>query len=421
MRSGPVDDGTRRASALAAVMWMAANDLRQRLRDWSFLIFGLLVPFALAFVFSLLIGPLERASPVTAAVVLADEDVTVMSMGMRTALAAAAEAGVVTWTSAPDEAEARRRLEAGEADAAVVLRRGFGAAVAAAARTATETTDGADASKTEALGVTVVGRADRILATQIARGVTTAYVSRIRSGVWAASALGLAGHPVTFAIAVAQVAGAPDPLTLVAVKTSDRQLGPTTYYAAGMAVFFVFFIVQLGVMGLLDEERHGTLARLLAAPVARGAVLAAKVLSSVVIGVVSMVTLAVASTLIMGAEWGAPLGAFALILAVVASAAGILMLVAGLARSSEAAGNVQAVIAITLGALGGTFFPLPQTSGVMEWLPKASPHHWFMRGMGDLAAGGGVAATLPSLAALALFAFVTGAAGWALLARRLNR
>lgn len=421
MNAGSGGTNTPRAGTAAVVTWMALNDLRQRLRDRSFFIFGLMVPFALAFVFGLLVGPLERAAPVTAAVVLVDEDVTVMSMGMRTALAAAAEAGVVTWTSAPDEPEARRRLEAGEADAAVILRAGFGAAVAAAARTGSPAADGAAASEPDALGVTVVGRADRTLATQIANGVTTAYVSRLRSGVWAASALDLAGHPVTFALAVAQVASAPDPLTLVAVKTSARQLSPTTYYAAGMAVFFVFFIVQLGVMGLLDEERHGTLARLLAAPVARGAVLAAKVLSSVVIGVVSMVTLAVASTLIMGAEWGAPLAVFVLILAVVASAAGILMLVAGLARSSEAAGNVQAIIAITLGALGGTFFPLPQTGGVMEWLPKASPHYWFMRGMGDLAAGGGVGAISSSLGALALFAVVTGVVGWVLLGRRLNR
>ena len=52
-------------------------------------------------------------------------------------------------------------------------------------------------------------------------------------------------------------------------RTSRRrrkELDATTFYAAGMAVFFLFFTVQLGVSSLLDERRDGTLARMLVAP-----------------------------------------------------------------------------------------------------------------------------------------------------------
>ena len=44
-------------------------------------------------------------------------------------------------------------------------------------------------------------------------------------------------------------------------------IDPKTQVAAGMATFFLFFSVQFGVLGLLQERRQGTLPRLLAAPV----------------------------------------------------------------------------------------------------------------------------------------------------------
>ena len=47
------------------------------------------------------------------------------------------------------------------------------------------------------------------------------------------------------------------------------ELDAATFYAAGMAVFFLFFTVQFGVSSILDERRDGTLARMLVAPVRR--------------------------------------------------------------------------------------------------------------------------------------------------------
>lgn len=384
---------------------IATKDLRQRLRDRSLIIFGLLVPFALTFIFDMLLGPVTSGPPVIARVGLADLDGSLVSIGLSTALGAAADAGVVTWEEVPDADTARARVEAGELSAAIVVPAGFGSAV----------TQGTAAT------LQVVGNRDQGIATQVAESVAAAYASRLRAATLAAKALAASGAAAPSALVMAQVAAAPEPLTLTATPTSDRQLDMTTYYAAGMAVFFVFFIVQLGVTGLLDEERDGTLARLLAAPMARRNVLFGKVISSVAIGVASMAVLAVGSTIVMGADWGDPLGAAVLIVAVVVAAAGVLMLVAGLASSPEAAGNVQAVVAITLGSIGGVFFRLPAQEGLFGRLQGLAPHFWFMRGMGDLAGGGGVASLGEEVLALAVFAVVLGGLGWFLLERRLNR
>ena len=46
----------------------------------------------------------------------------------------------------------------------------------------------------------------------------------------------------------------------------DQAASQSTFFAIGMAVFFLFFAVEFGVRGLLEEREDGTLSRLLVAP-----------------------------------------------------------------------------------------------------------------------------------------------------------
>ncbi len=182
----------------------------------------------------------------------------------------------------------------------------------------------------------------------------------------------------------------------------------TTFFVAGMAVFFLFFTVSIGVTSLLEEKRDGTMSRLLAAPIGRAAVVAAKGIVSIVLGLVSMTILIVASTLLLGADWGDPLGVAVLVVAGVLSAVGVMAVVAAFARTPEGAQNLQSVIAVGLGMLGGVFFPTPLGDGLLARLSLVAPHRWFMRGLGDLRGGGGVEVVLPAVAALLAFGLVTG-------------
>ncbi len=402
-----------------AVLLIAWKDLRQRLRDRSFFIYGVAAPLALAYVFSLLLGPLARGIPDPPTIGLVDADRSAVSAGLRSLLGAVQDAGVISWrevalpvgavepapadlTSAV-EGEARRALAAGELDAVIVVPGGL-----------------LEALGREPATVRVLGTTSSLFGTQLAETLADSFLARLRAGTWAVAALSERGGVVLAPLVMAQVASAAQPLVLVDRRTSERQLDLVTYMAAGMAVFFVFFIVQMGVAGLLDEEKDGTLARLLVAPIARRSIIGGKVLASVCVGVLSLLVLWGASTLLMGARWGEPAAVLLLLLSVVAAAAGVLMAVAAFARSAEAAGNVQSIVAITLGVLGGTFFPLPEAGGALSLLMRVSPHFWFLRGMAD-AAGGGVQAALPDALAILVFAAVAGGLGWAAFGRRLTR
>ena len=152
----------------------------------------------------------------------------------------------------------------------------------------------------------------------------------------------------------------PDPVALSEARTENRVASSRTYYGASMAVLFVFFAAQFGVVSLLAERRNGTLARMLASPIPPWSILAGKLLVSIVLAVVSMSIIVAGTTLLLGARWGDPLAVAALVVSVSLAASGIALLVVGLVRTEDQASGLMAIIAMTLAVLGGSFFQMSQ-------------------------------------------------------------
>lgn len=103
------------------------------------------------------------------------------------------------------------------------------------------------------------------------------------------------------------------------------------------------------------------------------------------------------------------MGVFVLILAGVVSAMGITSLVGGLAKTDEQAAGYSSIIAVLLGILGGTFFPLSQAPDLLAAVTRITPHYWLMRGFADLSGDGGVVDVVPSIVVLVAFGVVLGA------------
>ena len=93
------------------------------------------------------------------------------------------------------------------------------------------------------------------------------------------------------------------------------------------------------------------------------------------------------------------------------AASGIALLMVGLARTEDQASGLTAIVAMTLSVLGGSFFPMTQAPEELARLSVFTPHAWFLRGINDLASGGGIGIVLPSLAVLLGVAAVTGGLG----------
>jgi ABC-2 type transport system permease protein len=251
--------------------------------------------------------------------------------------------------------------------------------------------------------IEVIGGTSSDLSVQVAVSVAQGFAAELEAVQVAVMAAlppdGTEPDPRAVGVLALEAAETENPITVEDVSASTKQLDQTTYLAAGMAVFFLFFTVSFGVSGLLEERRIGTMSRLLAAPISRNSIILGKALTSFALGIISMTVLVVATTLLLNAEWGNPIGVGLLVLGAVIAAMGILALVAAFAKTPDSASNMQAIIALVLAFLGGTFFTISQVGGVLETLSLFTPHAWFLRGLGDLQ-GGDINAIWPAFFAL---------------------
>ncbi len=381
---------------MRAALVIATKDLRQKVRDRSVLLMAVLAPLGLAFLFSTMI-PNQDTFHTTYAVV--DLDGGEVARGLVDGpLAGLATAGVATLVPTASEAEARAAVDAGDVAAAIVIPAGFTTAVQAGQPAQLLVIGGPSTLPAEVARSVLVGFGSQVTAVQVAVGTAIA-VSGASPG------------PALVAELAAAAVAAPAPIRITAGETADRVASSKTFYGASMAVLFVFFAAQFGVLSLLAERRNGTLARMLAAPIAPATILLGKVIVSLVVASISMAVIVVATTFLLGADWGNPLAVAALVAATALAATGIATLIVGFARTEDQASSFIAVVAMTLAVFGGSFFPMSQAPEGMAALSFITPHAWFLRGINDLAAGGGIAVVVPSLAVLVAVGLVTGGIG----------
>ena len=384
---------------------IAGKDLRLRLRDRSAIIVGIIAPLGLALIFNMVLGNIDDSISPTFSV--ADLDGGPVAGAFVDALRTIDDQGFITLEApASSEAEARRMADDQTVTSVIVIPAGFSDAVQA----------GQPAS------MKVIAHADYPIAAEIATSIAEGFASEVRTAQLAvATASGASGRALTpeelGALAAKAAAGLPAAIEIGQVETVTKELDLSTFFAASMSVFFLFFTVSFGVNGLLEETQQGTMDRLLAAPIRQLSIVTGKAIVSFVLGLVAMTILIVASSLLIGASWGNPFGVALLVVTGVLAATGLMMVVAAYAKTPEQAGNLQAILAIGLGMLGGIFFPQGLGTGFLANAAYISPHRWFLLGLSDLAGGGAVSVILPSVLGLVTFAAIS----WAFAIARFRR
>jgi ABC-2 type transport system permease protein len=382
---------------VAAVIAILGKDLRLRMRDRSVLLFALIAPLGLMLVLSS-VFPDEGSLRIRAVVV--DEDGGVVGEAFRTELVARLlDEEVISDGRTLTREDAFAAVRDGSVSVAWIVPAGTSDRVAAGG----------------AVGVEVVGNPDRTLAVSVARSVAAGFageVARVTAAVTTVTvATGLPPDAELIAAVRDAAASTPRPAVVTQRTVASLRLPQRDQLTAGMAVFFLLFTVQLGVLGLLEERQQGTLPRLRAAPIAIGTVLAGKALGALLLGLASMTVLALAARLLLGASWGPPIATMIAVVAVTVTAAAIMAAVGTFARSAEQASNLQSIVAVGLGLLGGVF--VPARGAVAETLALLSPHHWFLTGLGAARSEGEWSAVLPSVGAqLAIAAGAIAIAVW---------
>ena len=231
----------------------------------------------------------------------------------------------LTWTMWRPKRKRARFSMPGAAGAVVVIPAGFSQAIASGAPTQVRLLGGEYPASFEVARSVVTGSpretgaAQLLVATRPRRPVTEHSSSR---------------RPAR--------GPAPPPIAVVEAIPPARQAGRATFYAAAMAIMFVFFATQYGALAIHADRQGGTLARHLAAPVTAGAILLGATLASLVLGMLAMTVLVLGSSLVAHATWGAgAAGRHVASFAGVFAASGISMLVSTIAQHAAAGRRPQ--------------------------------------------------------------------------------
>jgi len=201
----------------------------------------------------------------------------------------------------------------------------------------------------------------------------------------------------TLAPAVAVVAVKPSAVRITTQPNTLQQTIP------GYTVMFVYFLIGTVVASVKLERNTGVLRRLLVTPMRKSSLLAGKILSALVIGVLQVAAMFAVGALFFGLELGsAPVALAVLTVAVVLSAVCI-----GLAAAAYRIERGISIMLIVGALVAGCAFPADWLPPLLQTVNVVLPQTWAMQGYQDIITRGqGFAAVLPEIAVLLGFAAV---------------
>jgi ABC-2 type transport system permease protein len=176
----------------------------------------------------------------------------------------------------------------------------------------------------------------------------------------------------------------------------------------GYTVYGIFWIVNLLAVSVLREKREGTFRRLLVAPVSRMVMLIGKWIPYYLINIVQIVIMLGVSSVLFNMSLGHSAAGLVIVsLAAAATATGLGVLVATLARTEAQISGLTVLLLLTLSVLGGCFIPRFIMPEWLQTFGQITPHAWALDAYQDLLVRGyDFWDVLPKVGVLGAFAVI---------------
>jgi ABC-2 type transport system permease protein len=328
------------------------KDLTLLFRKKGALFFALVWPLLVSIMFGLIFGG-SGPRPMRIGVALADDDRTASSQEFVTQFASRAgiDAVRVTRQQALDEVRLGRRV------AAIILPKGFGEA-----QDRMRAGVFSDASPRVEIGIDPSRQSEAAILQSLLFEQAT--------------------RPLRQLLTTTTGAGASrgwQPLELVRQDVTRQSSGPRNGFDITFVQGMMWGLIGCAMtfaIGLVAERTHGTFVRLQMAPVTSAQLLGGKALACFITLLLMQSLLLAVGTLFFGLRIASPLMLAAAMLSASSAFVGVMMLVASLGRTEEAASGAGWAIMMPLAMLGGAMIPLIAMPAWMITISHASPIKW---------------------------------------------
>lgn len=389
---------------MGKVLIIGWKDLRLAFRDRAGLILMLLAPFLLIVALGFVTGSFTQSSSTISGIPVAVVNLDGGQVGnaLVSAFTSTDLSELFTVTTLEDAASARKLVNDDQAAAAVIIPAGFTDSIIPSP---------ASGQADPVVDVELYGNPTRTTSAGVIKTILEGFINQINtarvSGEVAVSMLldhGLiqpAQAPAVGGQIGMQVSGGAG-ASSIKVNQSSSSGSPVkfnilAFMAPGMALIFLMYTVTNGGRALLYERAHGTLPRLMVAPLTLQQMLGGKLIGVYLTGVVQMLILITASALMFKLNWGNPLGVLVVVLAVVFGAVGWGSLVTALAKNSSQVASLGSAVMLIFAILGGSFFSLDAMPQWFRTVSTITPNAWGIGSFNLLARGESLVGVLPNL------------------------
>lgn len=292
-------------------------------------------------------------------------------------------------TEMDDLAVAREMVQRGEARTAVFIPNNFSQVVQGGGLAQATIQFYADP------GATITPNIVRGIIVQIANGFSSAAISSevaVAQVMAETGGTGLETAAIAGAISAEIEKSVNDGRAVISLHTIEvgandaaADISPFAFFAPSMGILFLMFAMMDGTRSILDEERQGTLRRLISTPTRNSEILLGKIGGVFLTGLLQFVVFVIASRFIFQLNWGSSLtGLVLMTLAVVLAFTSLGTLIAAFARDENQANIIGTVVTLVFAALGGNFAPAQNFPTWLEQLSKITITRWGLDGFSDL-------------------------------------
>lgn len=184
-------------------------------------------------------------------------------------------------------------------------------------------------------------------------------------------------------------------------------LGRFDLGASSELVLFVFLTALAGSSALILTRQLGISTRMMSTPTPVRTILVGESLARFFPSLIQGIYIMVLTLIMFGVNWGDPIGATLILVALAGVGAGAGMLMGATFTNSQQASGFGIMLALGLAALGGAMFPLDLFSPTMQKIAHVTPHAWALDGYAELVRrGGGTIDILPELGVLTGYALI---------------